>query len=307
MMIRQTAFAREGFFLKGGLHCHTTRSDGLGTPEEVIRKHYEHGYRFLALTDHNIFNRRNYADVPMTMLSGIERDMGLPGWAKDKPMCVHIVGIGDPASPAGPGQDEQLPHYGWKEGCADAQGMIDQLRGWGLKTFYCHPEWSGTTWPEFSCLKDCFAMELWNSGNAQENGLDTDNGHTWDEALNDGCRLWGVAVDDGHSMEHHCLGWVMVKAENNAPAILQALEDGAFYASCGPEIHDFCVRDGLATLECSDAVSVGFYTLRRPLRRTAGEHVTHAECSLPEGIRYVRATVTDALGRRAWTNPIFLR
>ena len=83
--------------------------------------------------------------------------------------------------------------------------------------------------------------------------------------------------------------------------------DGAFYASCGPEIHDFCVRDGLATLECSDAVSVGFYTLRRPLRRTAGEHVTHAECSLPEGIRYVRATVTDALGRRAWTNPIFLR
>ena len=128
MMIRQTAFAREGSFLKGGLHCHTTRSDGLGTPEEVIRKHYEHGYRFLALTDHNIFNRRNYADVPMTMLSGIERDMGLPGWAKDKPMCVHIVGIGDPASPAGPGQDEQLPHYGWKEGCADAQGMIDQLR-----------------------------------------------------------------------------------------------------------------------------------------------------------------------------------
>ena len=35
MILRQSAFAKEGQFLKGGLHCHTTRSDGQGTPEEV--------------------------------------------------------------------------------------------------------------------------------------------------------------------------------------------------------------------------------------------------------------------------------
>ena len=99
----------------------------------------------------------------------------------------------------------------------------------------------------------------------------------------------------------------MVRSENNAAAILQALEDGAFYSSCGPKIHDFYVRDGHACVDCSEAAAVSFHTLRYPLRKTAGNHLTHAECDLREGIRYVRAVVTDAEGRRAWTNPIFLR
>ena len=96
-------------------------------------------------------------------------------------------------------------------------------------------------------------------------------------------------------------------AENSAPAILQAMEDGAFYASCGPEIYDFYVQDGRAYLDCSDAASVSFRTLRMPLHKTAGEHVTHAECDVYDGIRYVRAIVTDGQGRSAWTNPVFLR
>ena len=60
-------------------------------------------------------------------------------------------------------------------------------------------------------------------------------------------------------------------------------------------------------MDCSDAASISFHTMRFPLRKTAGEHVTHAECDILAGIRYVRAVVTDAQGRRAWTNPIFLR
>ena len=108
-MLRQSAFANSGEFLKGGMHCHTTRSDGKGDPADEIRMHYEHGYRFLALTDHNKFNRINYADVPMTMLSGIERNMELPGWKSDRAHCIHIVGVGDPAAEVGPGQDEIIP------------------------------------------------------------------------------------------------------------------------------------------------------------------------------------------------------
>lgn len=38
-MIRQQAFGGKGKMLKGGLHCHTTRSDGKCSPEEVIRLH----------------------------------------------------------------------------------------------------------------------------------------------------------------------------------------------------------------------------------------------------------------------------
>ena len=46
MRIQQAAFAKGKAFLKGALHCHTTRSDGKGTPEEVIKLHYEKGYQF---------------------------------------------------------------------------------------------------------------------------------------------------------------------------------------------------------------------------------------------------------------------
>ena len=309
MLIRQTAFEQKGDFLKGGIHCHTTRSDGKGDPAAVIRLHYEHGYRFLALTDHNIFNRINYANVPMTILSGIERNMELPGWTKDKPHCVHIVGIGDPAAPEGPAQDEIISDFGRFDDLSAAQGMIDEMHGWGLKTFYCHPEWSGTTYADFRCLQGNFGMELWNSDCAFANDQDTDNGHYWEEALDEGRKLWGVAVDDGHDMHHHCHGWVMVKAENTAPAILRALESGAFYASCGPEIHDFYVDTVTwrAYVDCSDAVSIHFHTLRSPLYGTVGDHVTHAECGMHEGTRYIRAVVTDSRGRKAWTNPIFLR
>ena len=35
-MTRQAAFDNAGRPLKGALLCHTTRSDGRGTPEEVI-------------------------------------------------------------------------------------------------------------------------------------------------------------------------------------------------------------------------------------------------------------------------------
>lgn len=33
-MLRQAAFEGENALLKGGLHCHTTRSDGKGTPRK---------------------------------------------------------------------------------------------------------------------------------------------------------------------------------------------------------------------------------------------------------------------------------
>ena len=36
--------------LKGGLHCHTTRSDGAGDPGDVMRLHAKNGCGFPALT-----------------------------------------------------------------------------------------------------------------------------------------------------------------------------------------------------------------------------------------------------------------
>lgn len=309
MRIQQAAFAKGKPFLKGALHCHTTRSDGRGTPEEVIRLHHENGYQFMALTDHNVLNHQNLCpDVPMTILAGVERDIRLPGGGKDKPHCVHVVGVGVPHDPATPGQDVRPAHAGSVEAGEDAQGMIDEMHAWNLTTIYAHPQWSGTTYQDFGKLRGNAAMEIWNTGCAIENDLDT-NAAYWDEALDDGQRLWGVATDDGHAMNHHCKGWVMVAADNDPASILAAIEKGEFYASCGPEIRDFYMEDGMVHVACSPAASVQFITLRYPLPcyRSAEGTLTSASCKLPEGARYIRACVMDQQGRRAWTNPIILR
>ena len=92
-------------------------------------------------------------------------------------------------------------------------------------------------------------------------------------------------------------------------AILEALKNGAFYASCGPEIYDFRIEDGQAVIECSPVKEIQFRHFRVPYKHTVaaeGETVTTASVKVREGTRYIRATVVDEKGRRAWTNPIFI-
>src|SRR5262245_38825100 len=50
-------------FLRGNLHTHTSLSDGDRPPEEVIAWYREHGYAFVALTDHDLRNDPVGADA----------------------------------------------------------------------------------------------------------------------------------------------------------------------------------------------------------------------------------------------------
>ena len=300
MLIRQQAFEEKRRMLKGGLHCHTTRSDGKGTPEEVIAKHVENGYDFLALTDHRIYNFKNFTGLPITIVPGMEMDRRIEG--EGQVHCFHTVCLG-PDEGNGYTQD-QVFETGCVKDQYEYQPVLDDIHAHKNLTFYCHPEWSGTPAEEFMRLKGNFAMEIWNSGCAVENDMDT-NAAYWDQLLFDGQRIWGVAVDDGHAMYQHCLGWVRVNAENNVPDILKALSEGRFYASTGPEIHDFTFEDGVARVSCSPAAKVQFISWRMPTRQVTGENLTQAEMKIFDKAHYVRACVVDEQGRRAWTNPIF--
>ncbi|MBR3505200.1 MAG: CehA/McbA family metallohydrolase [Clostridia bacterium] len=307
MLKRQAAFVGAKKMLKGALHCHTTRSDGKGDPAEVIRLHKENGYDFMALTDHRYYNYRNFSDAPITIVPGMEMDRNLPGPGVH---CHHIVSIG-PAREDGNGfeQDQRFPsaRYDRPE---QTQEMLDWLHENNNMTIYCHPEWSGTPAREFEMLRGNFAMEIWNSGCAIEDGVDT-NAAYWDELLVQGQKIFGVATDDGHAMYQHCRGWVRVNSENNLNDILKALKEGAFYSSCGPEIYDFYVDKAEAHIECSPVKSIQFVHLRIPYRLVkpaeGEESVTGGVTKLRDASTpYIRAVVTDAEGRRAWTNPIFL-
>lgn len=303
----QQAFIGGGAMLKGGLHCHTTRSDGAGSPEEVIKLHKANGYDFLALTDHRYYNYANFSpETDITIIPGMEFDDTF--YADHGFRCFHTVSIG-PAREDGNGfEQDQRFDSGTAKDQDGYQSYLDWLHENNNLTIYCHPEWSSTPARYFDRLKGNFAMELWNSGCAISCDMDTDAAY-WDELLGQGQRIFGVATDDGHSMISHCNGWVCVNAENNIPAILKALEAGAFYSSCGPEIYNFYVDDGdVAHIECSPAASVKFISDCHPSRlsKSADGTLTEASCALGGQYRYIRARVTDKDGRHAWTNPIFI-
>lgn len=307
-MIRQAAFIDDNKMLKGGLHCHTTRSDGSCTPEEVMRLHRENGYDFLAITDHRRYNHVNFApETGLTIIPGMEFDNSNSIPCRHGFRTYHTVCIG-PSQEDGNGfaHEERVPSVNAPDQ-QTYQVFLDEIHAKKNLTIYCHPEWSSTPARYFDKLRGNFAMEIWNSGCVIDNDMDKDAAY-WDELLGQGIRIFGVATDDGHPIYHHCKGWVMVNAENNVNAILKALEDGAFYSSTGPEIYDFYVKDGKAVVECSPAAMIRLHSDCNPTRLCQdpeGKPVTRAEFDVSD-YDYIRITVIDEQGRHAWTNPIFL-
>ena len=307
-MIRQAAFIDDNKMLKGGLHCHTTRSDGSCTPEEVMRLHRENGYDFLAITDHRRYNHVNFApETGLTIIPGMEFDNSNSIPCRHGFRTYHTVCIG-PSQEDGNGfaHEERVPSVNAPDQ-QTYQVFLDEIHAKKNLTIYCHPEWSSTPARYFDKLRGNFAMEIWNSGCVIDNDMDKDAAY-WDELLGQGIRIFGVATDDGHPIYHHCKGWVMVNAENNVNAILKALEDGAFYSSTGPEIYDFYVKDGKAVVECSPAAMIRLHSDCHPTRLCQdpeGKPVTRAEFDVSD-YDYIRITVIDEQGRHAWTNPIFL-
>lgn len=311
-MIRQAAFENPApKMLKGALHCHTTRSDGKSTPEEVIALHEHNGYDFLAITDHRKYNFQNF--VPgskLTIIPGMEMDRSIDPWPHVH--CFHSVWLGR-EKPNNPYEQDQVFDTELVKDQHEFQKVQDQGHADGQMTILCHPQWSGTFTREFEQLKGNFAMELWNTGCAMENGVDVNNGWIWDELLMQGQKIYGVAVDDGHPAYQHCQGWVMVNAENNVDAILDALKAGAFYASTGPEIYDFWIDDeNIAHVKCSPCHHVHFYCGARVMVHQYGEGGRPVEEAamtfpVPDYFPYLRVEVTDRFGRVAWSNPIFMK
>jgi hypothetical protein len=157
-------------------------------------------------------------------------------------------------------------------------------------------------------IEAAHAVEIYNHGCAA--GCDRPDGAgIADLLLTEGRRLTLIATDDAHFHEpDHFGGWVMVKATENTPeALLAALKRGDFYASQGPQIHDVRIEGETAYVECSAAASIVALGWGTGARGVHGHSMTRAEVPLDRllGSPWVRISVIDAAGRRAWSNPIW--
>lgn len=302
MILRQAAFQKEGAFLKGNLHCHTTLSDGLATPEATKRQYRNAGYDFLAITDHRRYYRPEKNNDDLLIIPGMEADRFVDGIGMP---VVHIVALGQETENSyTDGQSVIYPDGGSQEACQD---IIDDVRNGGNLAILCHPIWSGNTVEAVKTLQNYQMIEVWNSGSARLWGVDANTYH-WDVLLHEGRRVWAVASDDSHSVQEACFGFVRVKAEKNVQSILNALQNGEFYASCGPEIYDFYIEDGQVYISCSPVQQIMLRNFSCPHRLIQGNNLTGGQFKLRDLCTdYIRAEIVDAQGRRAWTNPIFLK
>jgi hypothetical protein len=317
-------------FLKGQLHAHSNGSGDSDTPPgEVAAWYAARGYDFIVLTDHN---RVTDTDDPEGMLTlpGVELTQNLrtcnPPPSPWHACLLHVNALFLPQDPLAP-RWEPLPAgapsrrediYGRAVAAAQSLGGIAQLN---------HPNFHfGADASLLVSLSRRGLLLVEIANQAVDSANEGDSAHPpvealWDEALSRGARLFGTATDDAH---HYVdaeatrargetayvgdLGFVMVRAERSAQSIRSAIARGDFYSSTGvlldqlvaeAERLSIAVRDLAGPIEM-EVIGQGGAVLQR----VTGPKLDFNPKTAPPG--YVRVRISDARGRRAWTQPIFV-
>jgi hypothetical protein len=255
-------------FYKGNLHTHSYWSDGNTFPEEVARWYRDHGYQFLAITDHNLLqqgkkNRVIGKDtVVLRELSNYRHEFEKPGeflllsaeeisdQSEKKPVHLNGFNLSQVVKPAGGATVTECT-------AADVRAIRRALESSG------NPEWITVNHPNFGwglttdALARCGSrfFEVFNGHPSVRNY--GDSAHTGTETMWDQANKWridngeklllGTATDDAHQYDVYEAGkanpgrgWVQVRACGLTPAALyQSMLAGDFYASTGIELIDF--------------------------------------------------------------------
>jgi hypothetical protein len=307
-----SAAAEELKWYKGNTHTHTINSDGDSTPEKVVSWYREHGYNFVALTDHNF----------LTEVSGLNAVYGASGrflvisgeevtnQLGDKPLHVNGLNVRQVVSPrVGNSVSEMLT--------AD----ITAIREAGGVPHINHPNfrWAVSA-DDLEAARDYRLFEIYNGHPLTHNhggGATPSPEEMWDILLSRGKRVYGIASDDAHhfkgefqpSRSNPGRGWVVVRAAVlTADAVLSALESGNFYASTGVVLSTVTGSSNEVALTIQPEPSFRYttYFIAENGRVVGKSHDLEAAYRFSGGEKYVRARVVDSGGKTAWTQPVFV-
>ena len=311
---------KNGPYFKANLHCHTTFSDGSMTAEQVKDWYKSHGYSIVAFTDHSKY--RTYPelqDKDFVALAGVEAawtclDPNNPPlkyklchinfWAKDPETSVYV-------------EEEHT----YDVGVINRYIAAMKKRGWlcGLN----HPGWSLQSTEEINGIHGLDTFEVYNHASHVLDNNGDGQAH-YAVFLNSGNHAWCVATDDNHtgfdpdgqiSVDDGTLGgWINISMpELNYANVIDALENGRFYATSGPEIYDLYIdeeRDVLV-VNCSPVMRLlvkGIHTVKDARISAREDSITHAEIPLAP-IRkkepFIRLEIMDSKGKRAYSQPYY--
>jgi len=132
----------------------------------------------------------------------------------------------------------------------------------------------------------------------------------WDELLTKGKRVWGFANDDFHRWYDMAKGWNVVFAESKShQGIINAVQQGRFYASTGLTLHEFNF-DGLRLTVRATAKDTYVNQYRYRFIGHEGQVLQEIEAETGEyqltgEEKYIRVEVLSEHGAMLWTQPIY--
>lgn len=333
---------KDGLWVKCSLHSHSTVSDGMLNPEEVVEYYTSNGYKVVSITDHGKLAKPKVDGV--CYLLGVEVSCGKSILGEP----YHIICLGL----------EEFPI----SKTVDPQEAIDSTNEAGGVAFLAHPYWSNLTYEDIVRLEGYIGIEVYNAGCEVEVGKGYSSVY-WDNLLSRGSKIFGLAVDDAHRYTVPPLdalkGWIYTKMRRESyDEILDNLREGLFYSTMGPKIHRFEYSNSLIEVEATPAskvslissngkgLTVSLETVKEILKlwkepsgrgkletmfydvdfkeeegrsivalegrygwfniKLSNLGIEKLEWRQKSRYSYLRLEVTDRLNRKAWSNPIFI-
>jgi hypothetical protein len=301
-------------FQRGSIHTHTTRSDGHQSPREVATWYRDHGYQFVAITDHNVL-----------VDPGELADLEGPGFALVPGEEIsHTVGS-TPVHVLALCVDHLIPGGRFDTPLQALGTGLDAVRAQNGFAVVNHPNFSwafGIT--DLLPLTGAYALEIWSGHPAVYSlGDGTRPSHEtmWDELLTRGRRVTAVAVDDVHTLVPldggsnalPGLGWVYTFGELGRAPVCDALRAGRLYASSGLAFRRIRIEPGRFTVWVDDAADTIVFlgSATQILATVTGDGFVHdadgfaASYTLHGGETYVRAHARAPDGGAAWTQAYY--
>lgn len=315
-------------WLKGQLHLHTNRSGDSNTPpDDVVAWYARHGYDFIVITDHNVITTA--ASTPsLLVLPGVEITQNYRSCLPPEgevPCRIHVNGLF--VDPRASSVDDLLP---------PSSEVPDRLSRYLIGAELArrlhgiaqvnHPNYRLSA--GLPVLREVLRhgpalLEVANESVGCGNDGDATHPSTealWDALWTEGLTVWGTATDDAHHYDDGAeveargevaytgdRGWVMVRSRKTPQAIRDAIAQGAFYFSTGVALSTVELRAGQlhVVVDPSSEAPVVIRFIGDGGRELASAQGKEAAYTLGMGgISYVRAVVTDARGRKAWTQPV---
>ncbi|MBR5140376.1 MAG: hypothetical protein IKV16_04895 [Clostridia bacterium] len=297
-------FTKDSKFYKVNLNCHTNISNGQYMPWEIKDLYKSQGYSAVAFSDSEaIVSHDDLTDDDFIALKAVELTVEEECGKK-----VYLNAIA--LSP-----DSKEPTIERKSPMNDAEikELIRAYKDSGFFVICNHPRKSLARLGKGTPYEELDAIEIINYSSLTE-GINEYNENLYEDILKGGVRPAVIAADGnkndfpyGNRKCDSCGAYVMIQAEKlTYQAIADALKNGRYYSTEGPEIYAMWYRSEVLYVRCSPADKIIFESGAR-------RDVIYAEDGKPldgQGIcfwvmpehSYARVTIVDKNGKKAFTN-----